>query len=154
MGDEYKYSNKTESNTRQDNSGRSLSTPEPLTPAEEQRIRETKDIIKECFPELLPEIKVFIELGMISGLRDVRAYRLTPPPVTKIVTHVVRDTIHPISGLTGFDVLSITATTPEQLTEAIKFAELKDWQACPINEDTTHEQHLSITMYKPTNKEG
>lgn len=154
MGDEHKYSNKSGAVAQQDGFSKSSCPQKPLTQAEEQRAREAKKIIKECFPELLPEIKLLIEFGMISGLRDVRAYRLEPQPIPKIVTRVVRDTLHPINGLTGFDTLTITAATPEQLTEAIKFAELKDWQACPISEDTTHEQHLSITMYKPTHKEG
>jgi hypothetical protein len=154
MGDEHKYADRTNLNAQSEHSNNtSLSPLKPLTQVEEDRIRETKKIIEECFPELLPEIKVFIDLGMISGLRDVRAYRLKPAPVKKIITHVVRDSIHPINGQAGFDVLTITATSSEQLNKAIKSAELKHWYACPISDDIVDNQHLTITMYKPTHYE-
>lgn len=147
MGDENKYSNRP---TLQ--SSVTPTTPSRLlTESETIKAEETKKIIEECFPELLPHIKDLIEFGMIDGLRNVRAYRLKPSaPKKNITTDVVRNSTNPIDGRSGFDVLTIIATSEEYLYQAITTAELKNWIACPINEDTTNNLHLTVTMYKPT----
>lgn len=171
MGDQNEYKeNREQSAQKNIRNFNSYPKRKPPTQADEERISETKAILVECYPELIPHIEDLIALGMLEGFRDVRASRLSPNPlpkiealtpiqqpnsaivnaatINKIITHVVRNTFHPVNGNDGFDVLTITAHSIEQLDKAIAAAEAKSWLPCPRCYDLENNQHLTISMFK------
>ena len=46
--------------------------PRPLSTAQIAEVSETKRLVHQYMPELVPEIKKLVELGMIDGWRDVK----------------------------------------------------------------------------------
>jgi len=49
---------------------------QPLSDIEQARVAEKRQLVKTHMPELVPEIKELVELGLIDGWRNVRTVKI------------------------------------------------------------------------------